>query len=173
VQADVVASILTQDAIAEEAAIEPPTAEPEKPKRARRRKVADAPMAEASQVAEAVVEDVTPEARPKTRGRRGQVKAPAPTSAEAMESAEAISDVSAPSAAVAAPTTPADGFAERAEEPAMAEQVTGDGAESKPEGTRRRKELPPDEIIVSSTAAPEGEAKPKRAGWWQRGFFGN
>ena len=37
---------------------------------------------------------------------------------------------------------------------------------------RPRKELPPDEIVVSSSSAPAEDAKPKRAGWWQRGFFG-
>ena len=32
---------------------------------------------------------------------------------------------------------------------------------------------PPDEIVVSSTSAAPAEEKPKKAGWWQRGFFGN
>ena len=37
---------------------------------------------------------------------------------------------------------------------------------------RAKKELPADEIVVSSTTAPADDAKPKKGGWWQRGFFG-
>jgi hypothetical protein len=44
---------------------------------------------------------------------------------------------------------------------------------------RRRRDVPQEGIVVSSAAPaaeqPEGEAvaKPKKAGWWQRGFFGS
>ena len=38
---------------------------------------------------------------------------------------------------------------------------------------RAKKELPPDEIVVSSTSTAPADEKPKKAGWWQRGFFGN
>ena len=37
---------------------------------------------------------------------------------------------------------------------------------------RPKKELPAEGIVVSSTTTPTEEAKPKKAGWWQRGFFG-
>ena len=37
---------------------------------------------------------------------------------------------------------------------------------------RPKKELPAEGIVVSSTSTATEEAKPKKAGWWQRGFFG-
>ena len=37
---------------------------------------------------------------------------------------------------------------------------------------RAKKELPAEGIVVSSTSAGTEDTKPKKAGWWQRGFFG-
>ncbi len=150
----VAAAVLAQDAIAADAGITPdisvvaPDEAPaEKPKRARRsRKSADA---------DATVQDAVPEtaeateaeapARPKSRSRKP--KAAPPTEAEAIASAEAIA------------LTPAEPVHEPV---AVAEPPR-----------RARKELPPDEIVVSSTSATTEDAKPKKAGWWQRGFFGS
>ena len=154
----VAAAVLAQDAIAADvgtepaisvhadadADAEPPADAAERPRRARRsRKSEDADAA----VQDAVADGESP-ARPRGRGRR---KAAAPSEDEAIASAEAI--------AVAAPTpTP---------EPAV-ERPVADEAPRRP-----RKELPPEGIVVSSTSAAPADEKPKKAGWWQRGFFGN
>ncbi len=151
----VAAAVLAQDAIAEEAGVEPPIsvvaseapAAEEKPRRARRsRKSADAD----GEAQDAVVVPEAAEAesaRPKTRSRKP--KAAPPTEEQAIASAEAI--------AVAAPEPMPEPVAVAAEEPPR----------------RARKELPAEGIVVSSTSAPAEEAKPKKGGWWQRGFFGS
>ena len=152
----IAAAVLAQDAIADEAGVDAPIsvvaaeapaeapAVEEKPRRARRsRKSADADGEAQDAVAAEAEGDAV---RPKGRGRRA--KAAPPTEEEAVAAAEAI--------AVAEPEPIPEPVA--AEEPAR----------------RPRKELPPEGIVVSSTsAAPAEEAKPKKAGWWQRGFFGN
>jgi len=177
----VAAAVLAQDAIAADAGVEPPVsvaapdeaaapgeaavpevAVEEKPKRARRsRKSADADAAVQDAVTpEAAAPEATPDAsqspaRPRSRARKP--KAAPPTEAEAIQSAEAI--------AVAAPEPVAEPVAvaaEAAPAPATAEEAP----------RRARKDLPPDEIVVSSSSGPTEEAKPKKAGWWQRGFFG-
>ncbi len=167
----VAAAVLAQDAIAADVGIEPaisvvapapmpdaeaPAAEAppvEKPKRARRsRKAADA---------DAVVQDAVPDsaespARPKSRSRRP--KAAPPTEAEAIQSAQAI--------AVAVPEP-------IAEPAASAEPAAEPAAPVVDEAPRRaRKDLPADEIVVSSSSAKPADEKPRKAGWWQRGFFG-
>jgi ribonuclease E len=38
---------------------------------------------------------------------------------------------------------------------------------------RPRKELPAEGIVVSSTSTSTDDGKPKKAGWWQRNFFGS
>ncbi len=134
-----------------------PEAAAEKPKRARRtRKAADAESTaqdaapEAAAAPEEVAEVVA--AKPK-RTRK-------PKAAPAAEAAPAPAE-EAPAVAEPAPAPAAE---EAAPEPAPAPS------------RRPKKELPPDEIVVSSTSAPETgeeEAKPKKAGWWQRGFFGS
>jgi ribonuclease E len=169
----VAAAVLAQDAIASDAGLEPgisviasdadtTTGDAEvvaedKPKRARRsRKSPDADAV----VQDAVVQDAAPAegdspARPKSRSRRA--KAAPPTEAEAIQSAEAIA------VAVQAPVSdPVPVVAEPAPKAAVEDTRS----------SRPRKELP-EGIVVSSSAAPEGdEQKPKKAGWWQRGFFG-
>jgi len=142
----VASAVLAQDAIAADAGVEPSVIaasdSEEKPKRARRSRKS----ADADGAVQDAVADSESPARPKSRSRRA--KAAPPTEEEAIAAAEAV--------AVAAPEPVAEPVAV-AEEPPR----------------RPRKELPPDEIVVSSTAAPSGEeAKPKKAGWWQRGFFG-
>ncbi|HVY52584.1 MAG TPA: Rne/Rng family ribonuclease [Devosia sp.] len=160
----VAAAVLAQDAIAAESGVEPAISvvstdaevgaedDGEKPRRARRSRKspdADATVQDAVGEAEAL-------ARPRGRGRRG--KALPPTEEGVVASAEAI--------AVAAP--------DLAAEPALpaSEPTSADPAPASADEHRRpRKELPPDEIVVSSTTAPE--ERPKKAGWWQRGFFGS
>jgi ribonuclease E len=128
----------------------------EKPKRARRtRKSADA---------EAVVQDAAPaaeeEVKPKPRTRRKKEAAP-PSEAAVTEAAGALAEVSTgvaaePEAVVDTPP-PAP----------VAEPVAAEAAPS-----RSRKELPADEIVVSTTATPTEEAPKPKKGWWNRGFFG-
>ncbi|MEO8883986.1 MAG: Rne/Rng family ribonuclease [Devosia sp.] len=186
-QQQIASAVLSQDAIAEGANLEPapepvaetaPMVEEVKPKRSRARKPKAAPVdttdSEAPVEPAPVAEDApTPmeaaeETKPK-RSRARKPKAAPPTEAEALASADAITlaePTPSASAPVAAPTPAAA--------PAVA--VTGDETEGSASPRRRRKELQPDEIIVSS-AAPSAEdddpTKPKKAGWWQRGFFGN
>jgi ribonuclease E len=142
----VVAAVLAQDAIAEDSGVEPDisVAEPEEGEAKPRRARRSRKAADA----EANVQDaVTAEAEAAPRGRSRRPKAAPPTEDEAIESAEAI--------AVAAPEPVAD--------IPVAEEAP----------RRPRKELPPEGIVVSSTSAPAEETKPKKAGWWQRGFFGS
>jgi ribonuclease E len=75
-----------------------------------------------------------------------------------------MSGAANPSAEPEAVDPLADSAAAAPEPAAVAPEAT--------EPSRRRKELPPDEIVVSSTAQPGTEDRPKR-GWWQRGFFGS
>jgi ribonuclease E len=162
-QETLAAAVLAQDAIAEDAGVEPPVsvagesgeeAPAEKPKRARRtRKSADA---------EAVAQDapgaVSDEARPKPRRSRKK-DAPSPAEAEVVAAAEALADVSTGAPVAEAEPAPAA---------APAPAPTVDDAPRRP-----KKELPPDEIVVSSSAAPTAEEAPKpKKGWWNRGFFG-
>jgi ribonuclease E len=132
----------------------------EKPKRARRPRkvaVADAEAAPAEAAPEAVAAPVeaaaeAPKAKPKPRARKP--KAAAAAAEPAVEATEAAV-VAAPVAEAAAP----------AAEPAPA-------AEEAPRA-RAKKALPPDEIVVSSSATEGEDAKPKKGGWWQRNFFGS
>ncbi|MEO8757166.1 MAG: Rne/Rng family ribonuclease [Devosia sp.] len=155
----VAAAVLAQDAIAADAGVEPAisvhapddSAAGDKPKRARRsRKSADADATAQDAVADAVAPDPVADpaespARPKSRSRKP--KAAPPTEEEAIQSAEVI--------AVAAP-----------------EQVETPVATAEEPPRRARKELPAEGIVVSSTTPADDESKPKKAGWWQRGFFG-
>jgi ribonuclease E len=129
----------------------------EKPKRARRTKKAAEPAVEAEAAAEAPVEAVA-EAAPKPKSRARKPKA-APVEAEAL-AAEAPAAEAVP--AEAAPVEAAPVVSASVEAP-VAE-------EDRPR--RAKKELPADEIVVVSTTATEDAPKPKKAGWWQRGFLG-
>ena len=154
----VAAAVLAQDAIAADAGVEPaisvhPThdaAGEDKPRRGRRSRKSN----DADAVVQDAVNDET-SARPRGRGRR---KAEPPSEEEALQAAESI--------AVAAPE-PAD-----TSSPAIVEETVDPAPQPEEAPRRPKKELPPDEIVVSSSSTAT-EAKPKKAGWWQRGFFGN
>ncbi|MHA6299233.1 Rne/Rng family ribonuclease [Devosia sp. CAU 1758] len=134
----------------------------DKPKRSRRKKVTeteDTAPAESAPV-EAVETPAEPvaEEKPKRKPRTRKPKA---------ETADAAPEVAV---AEAAPAKPA--------KPAPAPKATEPVAEEKPARSRRvKKELPPEGVVVSSSAAPaEAEAeqadsepdKKKKVGWWQR-----
>ncbi len=168
----IAAAVLAQDAIAEDAGVEAPISvvpaeeevPAEKPRRARRsRKSPDADANVQDAVSAEATEAAEPAARPKSRSRRA--KAAPPTEDQAVAAAEAIATATPSELPVAA-------------EPAVAEAAVAEAAPvaAKPaaeEAPRRpKKELPPDEIVVSSATPSTDEAKPKKAGWWQRGFFG-
>ena len=192
------AAVLSQDTIAE--ANDVPVAEeaPAKPKRGRRKPAAEAEVAAAPEpVAEAAVSVEDAPAKPK----RGRKRAAAPSDAEAVAAAESVAVVEEAPAAEEAPAKPkrtrrtkastaeaapaveapaakapkakastAKAAAAKAAEPEAAE-------EAKPAPRRAKKELPAEGVVVSSSsskpeAAVEETAKPKKAGWWQRGFFG-
>ncbi|MBI4921578.1 MAG: Rne/Rng family ribonuclease [Devosia nanyangense] len=159
------ASVMVHDAIAAEPeaitdiAVVAATEEPEaKPKRARRsRKSSDADAAVQDAIPEEAPAEVVAEAPArKTRSRKPKAAAPV----EAIETAEAAA-VSPPEPVAAAPVAAAP--------VAVSEPVAAEPSR------RPKKELPPDEIVVSSSTAENAEEqKPKKAGWWQRsGFFGN
>ncbi|WP_196258443.1 Rne/Rng family ribonuclease [Pelagibacterium limicola] len=118
----------------------PVTEAEEKPKKARRpRKSAKAKEEAAEAVSEAVAEEPVAQTEEKPVKK---TRAPRKKKAET---------------AVAEPASEPES-ASPAEEPAEQAPVRS-----------RKKAVPADEIVVSSTAEPEGEAeKPKRAGWWQR-----
>ncbi len=149
-----------------------PTAEAvvEKPRRTRRKRAAE-PTAETAEVAPseppapveapAPLEVAVADAKPK-RARTRKAKAVVSETPETPAMAEAPAVAEAPAPVVNEPPAPA------VAPPAEASE------DSAPR--RRRRELPPEGIIVSSTAATEpadGEAPKKKAGWWQRGFFGS
>ncbi|QQR40538.1 Rne/Rng family ribonuclease [Devosia rhizoryzae] len=145
----------------EEAAAEP--APVEKPKRSRRKKVAEteeSAPAETTPVKATAAEEPAAEEKPKRKPRARKPKA------EATEAA--------PEAAIAEPVAAEEGPAEQpAVEAPAEEEASTEEAASRPR--RVRKELPPEGVVVSSSAAPpaetpaEGEEPPKKkAGWWQR-----
>ncbi|OEO31266.1 ribonuclease E [Devosia insulae DS-56] len=155
----------------------------EKPKRGRRKKAE--PVAEesapvvAAEAAPVVAEEAAPAAKaaPK-KPARGAAKKAAPKAAPAAEPEASTEDApkpkpsrarkpkAAPAEAVAAEAAPAEAVAEVAAAPAP-----------EPEAAPRRrakKVIPEGEIVVSSAApaaaeeTPAEDAKPKKAGWWQR-----
>jgi ribonuclease E len=150
--------------VAAEAAVDAPA---EKPKRARGRKAkpaADAaaveavaePVAEAAPTPAEAEPAVEAEAKPKARSRARKPKAAPAAEAPATEEAAAASVEAAPQVS-SAPVEAA---------PAATEETTAPRR-------RAKKAIPEGQIIVSTTAEPaapaaEEEAKPKKAGWWQR-----
>jgi len=152
------------------------TAEPEaeaKPKRARRTRKAKA----ADETAEAVTAEAAPEAETpaaeEAEAKPKRTRAPRRRKAAEPAAEEVAAETPAPAEAQAELAPAEDAVQEQpAQEPAAEEQPA-------PSRSRRtRKDLPADEIVVSSSSAPaeasegEEEAKPKKVGWWQRGFFG-
>ena len=145
----------------------------EKPKRTRRKKVTEteesAPpettpvAASAEETPAEPVTDDTPAEKPKRKPRTRKPKAEAATVAAEPAVAETV-----------APETP-----KASGEAAKAAEETAE--EKKPARSRRvKKELPPEGVVVTSSAAApaeeaeapaEGEAEPekkKKVGWWQR-----
>ena len=180
---------LSEAAITEAAPVEPAAspveeaaeAAPAEPtKRPRRRKAAvaaepaaDAPAAaaEAAVEAEAPVDTVDAEKPKRSRARKPKAATAAEpeAAAPAVEAAPAVAEAAPAIVEEAAPVTPTP-------TPAAAASASTVESVSDAPAKRRKKELPPDEIVVSSTKpdteAPADENKPKKAGWWQRGFFG-
>jgi ribonuclease E len=145
----------------------------DKPRRSRRKKVAEteeSAPAETTPV-EAVSEEPVAEEKPKRKPRARKPKA---------EGAEAVADVAVSEAAPAKAPRSRAPKATKAEAPAPAEaNAEATAEEEKPARSRRvKKDLPPEGVVVTSSAAPgeepaapaEGEAEPpkKKAGWWQR-----
>ncbi len=161
----------------------------EKPKRKPRRRTkkaeaeekpaetADAP-AEASEVAAAPsVEEAAPapeaEEKPKRKPRRRTKKAEAEN--KPAESAEAKTET--PEAAPEAEAVPeAAPEAEAVPEAAPAPEVDAEATKTEPKTRRAKRDLPEEGIVVTSSSASEAKTedddKPKKTGWWQRGFFG-
>jgi ribonuclease E len=143
----------------------------------------DAPVAEAVE-AVAADEPVTetaaePEAKPepKKRARRPSKKALAEAEA-AAKAAEAAAEtpVAAVATAEAAPAveTPAEPAAAQSVEAAVAEPTPAEEAPETARASRRKPSAPlaTEPVVTSATkAAEDGEAKPRKAGWWQRKSF--
>ncbi len=171
-------AVAAADAPAIEVVAEAPVAEPapvvaedapaEKPKRGRRKKAE--PVAE--ETAPAMAEEAPPAAAAKP-ARRGAKKA-APAAAEAAAEPEAQAE-DAPKAKKPRARKPKAAAPEAAAAEAAPAEVVAEAA-PEPEAARRRakKVIPEGEIVVSSTAPvaaddkPAEDAKPKKAGWWQR-----
>ncbi|HVW92221.1 MAG TPA: ribonuclease E/G [Devosia sp.] len=155
-----------------EAPAEPVAAEAAeaKPKRTRTRRAKAVPAEgeanEATPAAAEPVAEAAAEAKPKrTRTRKAKVTEETPAAPEAAAAAPVPEVAAAPAAAEPSAAEPV------ASETAPAEAAMAEESPSR----RRRKELPAEGIVVSSTSAPEEGAEPpkKKAGWWQRGFFGS
>ena len=146
----------------------------------------DVPVVETEAAAPVVAEaEAAPEAAKPKRTRRKKAEPAAEAATEAAP-VEAEAEVVKPKRTRARKAKPADDVPAAAAEAPVAESVAEpapapvEGAPAVAEETdepvsrRRKKELPPEGIVVSSTSAPaEGDAKPKKGGWWQRGFFGS
>ena len=163
-------SVATTDAPAGEAlhgrAVDDEEPVAEKPKRARRsRRKADADTAAEAVATEAEVAQAAPAEAPvaEDEGEAPAAKKPARRSRKKAVATEAET-----ADATAAPVN--DG-AEAAPAPAAEAEPADAPAESGQAARRPRKDLPADEIVVSSTGAQEEQPKPKK-GWWNRGFFG-
>ncbi|WP_332714082.1 Rne/Rng family ribonuclease [Pelagibacterium mangrovi] len=138
------------------AAPEPVAAEEapaEKPKRPRRTRTPKAAVAEPETVPQEAVESAeqapAAEAAPEKPARKP--RAPRRKKVET----EATTETPAPAPVEAAPIEDA---------PAPEAPQPEDGAETR---SRRKKVVPADEIVVSSTGE-ETDEKPKKVGWWQR-----
>lgn len=178
----VVAEAAAVDASAPVVAEDAPT---EKPKRGRRKKAEPVAEESAPAVAATAAPEVAEESAPvvaeesapvvakkPARGRKSAPKAAPVAEPEAVaddapkpKQPRARKPKAAPVEAVAAEAAPAETVAEVAAAPAP-----------EPEAALRRrakKVIPEGEIVVSSTAPaaeeqPAEDAKPKKAGWWQR-----
>ncbi|WP_421950299.1 Rne/Rng family ribonuclease [Pelagibacterium sp.] len=146
------AAAAAEDAPAPDAAPESepaPEAAEEKPKKRRTRKTAKAKAVEPDSVAQEAVE--------------GAEEAPAAEPAPAPAPEKPARKPRAPRKKKVEAEAPAD------EKPAQAPQPVAESepADEEPAAGRKKKAVPADEILVSSTSEPT-EEKPKKAGWWQR-----
>lgn len=119
--------------------------------------------AESADGAETTEEKPKPARKPR-RPRRKKADAEKPASEQTGEEAKQ------PAAADAAP-------APAVEAPVETNSVDSEAAEKKPKPRRKKKDLPEEGIVVTSSTAEEAakeepEKAPRKAGWWQKGFFG-
>jgi len=164
--------------VSEDAAPAAEEAPAEKPKRKpRTRKPKADPAAETATPAVAEQAEVAPPSeetaveKPKRKLRTRKPKAEAVAEPASAPEAGAPADA-APIETEMAAAAPAEAQVELA--PAAAEPAMEAPAEARPR--RARKELPPEGVVVASSAAPEAEApsdgdepdKKKKVGWWQR-----
>jgi ribonuclease E len=144
--------------------------------------VEDAPVPDAAPETEVVAEAA--EEKPKRRRARRTTKAkavePDSVTQEAVEGAEeapAAEPAPAPEKPARKPRAPRK---KKAEAPVQEEPTPAPQQDSAPEpepvaepateeqtASRKKKAVPSDEILVSSTSEP-AEEKPKKGGWWQR-----
>ncbi|MDC9824791.1 ribonuclease E/G [Devosia sp. ZB163] len=134
----------------------------EKPKRGRRKKAE--PVAKEAPPAVAEAAPAVVEAAPAP-----EAEAPAEAPAEKPKRTRARKPKAAPAEETAAAPAPT---AEEAAPAAVEAAPAAEPAAAKAPSRRAKKQIPEGEILVSSTAAdeekPAEEAKPKKAGWWQR-----
>lgn len=125
-----------------------PEAAEEKPKKRRTRRTTKAKAAEPDSVAQEAVESAeeAPAAEPAPAPEKPARKPRAPRKKK-VEAEAPVDEAPAPAPEQDSPAEP---------EPAAQEPATG----------RRKKAVPSDEILVSSSEP--AEEKPKKAGWWQR-----
>jgi ribonuclease E len=139
-------------------------AQPEKPKRSRRRKSEAAPEAAEAEVSapEAVPAEPVAEEAP-AKPKRGRRKAAA-AEAEAAPAIEAPADAEPEAEAPAKPKRRTS--RKKAEAPANDEAPAMPALAAEQDGTS-----PPDDAAAGTAAESEGEdGAPRRGGWWQRTF---
>lgn len=145
--------------------------------------VVEAPVAEAPAVVEAPVEAKKPRRTRRAKAVASPVEEPVlqdePAVAAPAAESEVVESVATlkeePQAVVAAePVEPVVAAPVIAEEPApVAETVAADEA-AKPVRANRGENVSSSDPVVKSNAPEQpadGDGKPKKAGWWQRGFF--
>ena len=124
--------------------------------------------------------DAAPEAeeKPKRKRRTRKKKDADEAPAEAAEAAPAEAVAEKPSKPVKTDKVEDKAPAEEAPaQEAPVEEAPVEAAAEAPKPRRARKDLPEEGIVVTSTPkeeapAEEDDGKPKKTGWWQRGFFG-
>ncbi|UJQ94897.1 Rne/Rng family ribonuclease [Mariluticola halotolerans] len=112
--------------------------------------------------------------KPAKKPRRTRRKKTDDSEAAPAEATPAEAAPETAAADVAAPETVAEPVAAKAEPEAAPAEDAEPKAKAKPRTRRPKKEIPDEGIVVTSSAAePEkADEKPRKAGWWQKGFFG-
>ena len=142
----------------------PETAE-EKPKKRRTRRTTKAKAVEPDSVAQEAVEgaEEAPAAEPAPAPEKPARKPRAPR----KKKVEAEAPVAAEEKPAQAPQQDTPPQQDTAPQPVSEPEPAAEpAAEDQPAG-RKKRAVPSDEILVSSTSEPT-EEKPKKAGWWQR-----